>query len=320
VFSVVVPVYRNETTLGPLLSALDDVHRACGGDLEAIFVVDGSPDRSAEILAAQLPEHPFPSQLVILSRNFGSFAAIRAGLGHARGEACGVMAADLQEPPELILELRRKVLDEGYDVALGVRESRQDPLASRLLAGGFWRFHRRLVQREMPKGGADVFACTRAVRDHLVELGEQNTSLIGLLVWLGFRRAEVPYERRRSLTGSTGWTFGRRFRYSLDSLFAFTDLPIRAVSLIGLLGITLSIVLGLVVLWARLSGRIEVPGYTATVLVVMFFGGLNSLGIGLLGEYLWRTYENTKGRPRHVVARHVTFPARPSTGRDEEES
>jgi hypothetical protein len=172
----------------------------------------------------------------------------------------------------------------------------------------------------MPKGGADVFACTRAVRDHLVQLGEQNTSLIGLLIWLGFRRAEIPYERRKSLTGRSGWTLGRRVRYSLDSLFAFTDLPIRIVSLIGLLGMTLSIVLGLVVLWARLSGRTEVPGYSATVLVVMFFGGLNSLGIGLLGEYLWRTYENTKGRPRHVVARHTTFPARPSSSREKEES
>jgi glycosyltransferase involved in cell wall biosynthesis len=309
VFSVVVPVYRNEASLSQLLAELDAVHQACPEDLEGVFVVDGSPDRSAAILAAELPRCPFRSQLVVLSRNFGSFSAIRAGLAHAQGDVCGVMTADLQEPTELILELRRKVVDEDHDVALGVRKGRSDPLPSRFLARAFWTIHRLLAQREMPKHGADVFACSRTVRDHLLRLDEQNTSLIGLLLWLGFRRAEVPYERRPSQAKRSGWTFGRRVRYSLDSLFAFTDLPLRVLSVIGILGMALSLVLGLVVAWARLSGQIAVPGYAATVLVVMFFGALNSLAIGVLGEYVWRTCENTKNRPRHVVARHVTFPA-----------
>jgi hypothetical protein len=140
--------------------------------------------------------------------------------------------------------------------------------------------------------------------------------LIGLLFWLGFRRGEVPYRRRRRRTGKSAWTLARRVRYLLDSLFAFTDLPLRMLSVVGVLGLTLAILLGLIVLWARLTGRIEVPGYSATVLIVMFFGGLNSLSLGLIGEYIWRTFENTKGRPSYIVARQARFPGRSVPGQE----
>lgn len=307
--SLVVPVYRNEDSILDLLRETEGMCAACPA-FEAVFVVDGSPDRSAEILALELPKRPFASQLILFSRNFGSFAAIREGLRAARGDVCAVMAADLQEPPELALEMHRRLVEEGYDVAVGVREGRADPLLDRLASALFWRLHRIFVQREMPKGGADVFACTREVRDHLLALSEQNSSLVGLLLWVGFRRTEVRYRRRARLRGGSSWTFWRRVRYSLDSLFSFTDRPIRTLSVIGLAGMALAIGLGLVVLWARLSGRIPVPGYAALVLVVMFFGALNSLSLGIVGEYIWRTFENTKGRPASVVARHEAYSGR----------
>jgi glycosyltransferase involved in cell wall biosynthesis len=308
--SVVVPVYRNEASIPDLLEELEGVQRAAGRPFEAVFVVDGSPDRSAELLAEGLAKRPFASQLLVLSRNFGSFAAIREGLRAARGDVCGVMAADLQEPPSLVLEMQRRLAEEGYDIALGVRESRADPIPSRLASAAFWWLNRLVVQREVPRGGVDVFAVTRTVRDHLMALPEQNSSLIGLLFWLGFRRTEVRYRRRPRHTGKSSWTFARKLRYSLDSLFAFTDWPIRILSITGLAGMALAIGLGLVVLWARLSGRIPVPGYAAMVLVVMFFGGLNSLSLGIVGEYVWRTFENTKGRPASVVARHEAYSGR----------
>jgi glycosyltransferase involved in cell wall biosynthesis len=308
--SLVIPVYRNETSILDLLTEIDGVCAAAAADFEAVFVVDGSPDRSAEILAEELPKRPFPSQLLILSRNFGSFAAIRAGMRAARGEVCGIMAADLQEPPGLILEMHRRLVEEGCDIAVGVREGRADPLPSRLASALFWWVYRLIVQREVPRGGADVFACTREVRDHLVALPEHNSSLIGLLFWLGFRRTEVHYRRRARRDGRSAWTFARRVRYSLDSLFSFTDRPIRILSVMGLAGMALALGLGLVVLWARLTGRIPVPGYAAMVLVVMFFGALNSLSLGIVGEYIWRTFENTKGRPSSVVARQQAFSGR----------
>jgi polyisoprenyl-phosphate glycosyltransferase len=306
-FSLVVPVYRNEANIPSLLAALRGLNDRMGEDFEAVLVVDGSPDRCAELLAAELPRAGFRSQLVVLSRNFGSFAAITAGLAHASGTLFGVMAADLQEPPELILEFREKLLTDDYDVVVGTRSARGDPWGKRVSSAAFWTFYRLLVQPEMPGGGIDVFGCTREFRDRLLELHERNTTLVGLLLWLGFRRGEVSYGRQQRIHGTSAWSLARRVRYLLDSIFAFSDLPVRLLTLAGLMGMLLAVALAGVVLFAKATGRIVVPGYSATVLAVMFFGGLNSFGLGLIGEYLWRTFENTKGRPRYVVARHAKF-------------
>ncbi len=306
-FSIVVPVYRNESSLPELLEALVALDREMSGELEAVFVIDGSPDRSLDILAGALPEASFASQLVVLSRNFGSWAAIAAGLAHAGGEYCGVMAADLQEPPELMLEFRSRLLGGDCDLVVGTRASRSDPWSTRLGSSFFWRLYRALVQPEMARSGVDVFACNRLVLDSLLAMPEHNSTLVGQLYWLGYRRCEVPYVRRPRRSGRSGWTFKRRLRYLLDSVFAFSDLPVRLMSIAGLSGIVLSVVFALVILWFKRRGNIQVPGYTATILAVMFFGGLNSLGLGIIGEYLWRTFENTKGRPTYLVAARRTF-------------
>jgi len=304
-FSVVVPVYRNENSIADLLAGLEELNRSMGGQFEAVLVVDGSPDRCGELLAERLPSAGFDSQLLFLSRNYGSFAAIRAGLARARGDYMAVMAADLQEPPELILEMRTQLESGDFDVVVGRRVGRDDPIFERFASAIFWGLYRRFVQPEVPKGGVDIFGCTSAFRDHLLRLVERNSTLVGLVFWLGFRRGEVSYSRRPRTSGRSGWSLTRRVRYLLDSTFAFSDLPIRFLSGVGLLGIGASVFLGLVVLIARATGQIPVPGYAATILAVMFFGGLNALGLGIIGEYVWRAFENTKGRPEFVVANHV---------------
>jgi glycosyltransferase involved in cell wall biosynthesis len=308
-FSLVIPVYRNADSLAELIEALGALDRDFGGDFEAVFVVDGSPDRSFEILAQALPGAGFSAQLLALSRNFGSWAAIAAGLAHAHGPAYAVMAADLQEPPQLMSDFRARLAAGDCDIVVGVRSSRADPWLSRLAAKGFWSSYRRFVQPQMPVGGVDVFACNRAVRDSLLAMPEHNSSLVGQLVWLGFRRCEVPYARRPRAHGKSAWSLARRVRYLLDSVFAFSDLPVRCLSVAGLAGIVLSLVAAAVVLAFKISGGIQVPGYAATILTVMFFGGLNSLGLGIIGEYIWRTFENTMGRPRYLVAAHREFGA-----------
>ncbi len=309
-FSLVVPVYRNEDSLSELLSALEELDRRSGDELEVVFVVDGSPDRSLELLQERLPRCRFQAQLLALSRNFGSFPAIAAGLAAARGETFAVMAADLQEPPELMLEFQERLSSGSCDVVVGTRSGRGDPLARRAASALFWWLYRRLVQAEVPAGGVDVFGCNRVFRDHLLALRERNTTLVGLVFWLGFRRSAVPYVRRPRRHGRSAWSLRRRIRYLLDSGFAFSDLPVRLMTLAGLVGMVLAALLAVVVLVARLRGDIPVPGYAATVLSVMFFGGLNSFGIGILGEYVWRTFENSKGRPGYVVARRCEFPGR----------
>jgi glycosyltransferase involved in cell wall biosynthesis len=315
-YSLVVPIYKNEDSLPDLLDAVAGIDRALHGRLEAVFVVDGSPDRSYEKLAAELPRAPFRSRLVLLSRNFGSFSAIRAGLAAARGQYFAVMAADLQEPPQLVLDFFNALEHEPVDVALGVRASRRDPFWSRVAAQSFWWIYRRLVQREVPPGGVDMFACTRVFRDRLLELDELNTSLVGQIIWLGFRRKFVTYERLPRRHGKSAWTFGRKLSYLMDSLFAFTDWPIRALIAVGVLGLAISTFFGIVVLVARLMGEIPIPGYAATVLIITFFAALNSFGLGVVGSYTWRAYENTKHRPQAVVLASADFPGQPQQERE----
>jgi glycosyltransferase involved in cell wall biosynthesis len=217
------------------------------------------------------------------------FSAIRAGLAAGTGDHFAVMAADLQEPPELIVEFSRRLTAGTCDVVVGQRTGRSDPLLARASSAMFWRFYRRFIQPEVPEGGVDVFGCTRAVRDEIVRLTELHSSLVGLLFWVGFRREKVPYVRRERLAGKSAWTLKKKLAYLMDSVFSFSDLPIKLLLRIGVLGLLLAAVQAAVILAAKLLGTIDVPGYAATVLTVTFFGALNLLAIGIIGGYVWRT-------------------------------
>lgn len=305
--SVVVPVYGNADTIAPLLESLRKLGAELSGELEVVFVVDGSPDDSAQRLRLGLANGQLRAQVLLLSRNFGAFAAIRAGLEAARGERFAVLAADMQEPPELVVEFDRRLRSGSCDVVIGTRATRADPLRSRLGSGLFWWAYRRWVQRELPKGGVDVFGCTRQVRDELSELREGNSSLIGLLFWVGFRREFVPYHRRARPSGRSAWTLTKKLRYLSDSVFNFTDLPVRLLFRIGSFGTLASVMGGAIILLAKLTGQITIPGYTATALIVVFFGALNCLGLGIIGGYVWRTLENTKRRPNFLIASQRSY-------------
>jgi glycosyltransferase involved in cell wall biosynthesis len=299
--SLVIPVYNNEENLPRLFRELEAFAERLADELEIVFVVDGSKDGSLRILQEHLPAWPLRTQLVELSRNFGSFAAIAAGLRTARGGYLAAIAADLQEPPELVLEFHRILSSGEADVVLGHRTRRADPWWSQLLSEMFWGLYRRFVIRDMPKGGVDVFGCTRQVCDRLLELKEANTNLIALLLWLGFRRTFVPYARRARLEGRSAWTFGRKFRYALDSIFSFTDLPIRVLLFLGAAGTTLALVAAVTVFVGWSLGRVPVLGYTPLMLVITFFGGLTALGLGIIGQYLWLALQNARGRPNFVI-------------------
>lgn len=300
--SLVVPVYGNSRSIKPLVSTVESIEGALEGGLETIFVIDGSPDDSREKLVALLADRKLDAQIIDHARNFGSFAAIRTGLRHARGRFIAVMAADLQEPPELVVEFLRRLATGEVDVVAGERASRDDrgDAASKL----YWSLYGRFIMSDIPPGGVDVFACTVPVRDVLCSLESVHTSLVAQLFWVGFRRELVPYNRLPS-PGPSGWTFRRKLRYLSDSVFAFTDLPVRVLWLVGLLGLVLGGILAAAVVVAKISGTISVPGYAATVLLIVFFGSLNMVGLGIIGSYVWRAYETVKGRPGAIV-RDVT--------------
>lgn len=307
--SIVIPVYKNEENLDRLLPTLESVTAACPDPAEVVFVVDGSPDRCLDILRERLPRAAFASQVVALSRNFGSFNAILAGLEVGAGRTFAVLAADLQEPPELALKFH-EILSKGEaDIVFGVRKSRSDPWADEVVSRLFWGIYRRLVLPELPPGGVDMFGCTRAVRDRVVALQEPNSNLIALLFWVGFRRAYLPYDRQPRREGTSAWTLAKKLRYCVDSVFNFTDLPIRLLLGVGTVGTMTALAYAIVLLVTRLTGRIEVPGYTATALAISFFGSITSLGLGILGQYLWLVLQNSRRRPCYLIERVDQFRA-----------
>ncbi len=305
--TLVIPVYRNEGSIHELLKAINTMNQEMTGGLEVVFVIDGSPDNCYEILRNLLPSQRFMSQLVLLSRNFGSFSAIRAGLASGNGDNFAVMAADLQEPPELVVKMNQMLLADDADIVVAVRENRDDPLFTKLPAALFWSLYRRFVVPEMPSGGVDIFACNRVFRDQLLQLDERHSSLIAQVFWLGFRRKHIDYIRRVRHHGKSAWTLRKKINYMMDSVFSFTDLPIRILMRVGVTATLFSGLFGLFVVIARALNYIDVPGYAAIIVLIVFFGGLNLFALGILGSYAWRTYENTKSRPLHVVLRQHEF-------------
>ena len=309
--SIVIPVYRNEESIPSLLTALnhvaDIVQSAYNMKTEVVFVVDGSPDNCYFLLEASLRQVSFSSKLLLHSRNFGSFSAIRTGLIAASGDYFVVLAADLQEPPELVLKFLEKLSTSSCDIVVGCRKNRDDPSITRFASNMFWWFYKKFIISDIPKKGVDVFGCNKIFRKHLTNFEEAHTSLVSLIFWLGFERTEVSYVRCARKHGKSAWTLKKKVQYLLDSIFSFTDFPIRMLTFFGLIGIVLSSLFAVFIILAKLIGNIVVPGYAATVLSIIFFGGINLLGIGIVGSYAWRTYENTKHRPLAIVMKSRTY-------------
>lgn len=304
--SLVIPVYRNAQNIPGLAKALDDLNDALNGDLEVIFVVDGSPDNSGQLLIELAPRAAYPCKIVFHSRNFGSFAAIRTGMEIASGDYVAAMAADLQEPPELIVDFFAVLGSGRADVVFGKREGRGDSYPTRLLSNAFWSAYRTFVLPDIPKGGVDVFACNRAVLDAVLAIEEPNSSLVVQLFWVGFRREFVSYVRRPRLHGESAWNFSRKLRYMMDSILSFSDLPIMLVLWLGAVGCSISLIFGVVTLIARLTGYVDQAGYATQILLTLFLGSLILTVQGILGLYIWRTAENTKRRPLRIISHIVS--------------
>jgi len=305
--SLVVPVYKNEMNLDCLLAELSELRRKMRMALEVVFVIDGSPDRSEEILRQRLPTAPFASKLVSLSRNFGAFSAIAAGMEAGAGDYFAVLAADLQEPPELVLEFEEILSSGAADVVFGCRSRRSDPWLSSVFSQLFWWIYRTFIIRDMPRGGVDVFGCTRRVWEQVLRCPESKSNLIALLFWVGFRRRYAMYERRARKEGKSAWTIRKKIRYSLDSIFNYTELPIQLLLIVGAAGVTVAVLFATVLIVLKLAGDIPVSGYSAIVVAIMFFGALTSLGLGIVGQYLWLTLQNARSRPNYIVASEVSF-------------
>jgi len=298
--SVIIPVYYNEESLDELytrVAKLPDEHPSM--DLEILFVDDGSGDRSYEVIRRIAAEDERVAVLK-LSRNFGSFNACLAGLTRISGDCAAIISADLQDPPELIGEMFERWM-KGKKVVMAVRAKREESFFKVLFAKTYYRIFRALVDNAMPRGGFDFVLIDRLVVNVLCAMQEKNTTLMGLILWSGFEREEIPYTRMRRKYGRSRWTLLKKINYFLDSLLAFTHLPIRVLTLLGVFTCAVSILGILYILIVTLTGRVTVAGWASVMVVMFFMFSLMMIGMGILGEYVWRGLEESRKRPSFII-------------------
>ncbi len=304
--SIVVPVYHNAASLPELLSRFQGLAGRSRGDrFEFVFVDDGSRDHSFTVLQS-LQQTDERVRVIKLSRNFGSNAALLAGLDQARGDVVAAIAADLQDPPELIDEMLAQ-WRQGHKVVLAARRSRGDPLLTRLLASTFYLLFRRFAIPSMPRQGFDFFLIDRQVCDLIKGIQESNAYLMGMILWVGFEPAILYYHRREreQRFGKSMWSLTKKLKYFIDAFVAFSYVPVRAASLLGIGLSILGLLYALALLILRLFSGIPVVGWVSLMAVLLVVSGVQLLMTGILGEYLWRNLDETRRRPRFVIDRVI---------------
>lgn len=298
--SIVIPVYYNEENLLPLYNDIKEkIVDKADFEYEIVMVNDGSKDKSYEVMS-MLANKDANIKIVSLSRNFGSHAAILCGLSKCTGDCAVVKAADLQEPTELIFDMVES-WKKGNNVVLAVREGRNEALSQKLFANLYYWLVRKTALPSMPKGGFDVYLLDRKVINVLESLDEKNSALTGQILWSGFKTDIVYYTRLAREIGESKWTLKKKVRLVMDTLFSFSTLPISIVLTIGSLSFAGALVWALIVLICKLAGVIEVSGFTTLFIFNLFSFGIIMLTLGILGEYLWRTFDASRNRPPYII-------------------
>ncbi len=298
--SIIIPVYYNEKNLPPLYEDIQEkIIKPALFDYEIVMVDDGSGDESwAEM--EKIAAIDKNVRIYHLSRNFGSHAAILCGLEHCTGDCAVVKAADLQEPTEIIIEMYRK-WQEGYNVVLAVREDREESFSQKFFANFYYRLVRTFALKKMPKNGFDIYLIDRKVINVLSMMDEKDSALTGQILWSGFKTAEVPYVRLERKIGKSRWTLQKKIKLVMDTLYSFSSVPITLVMLVGAFAFAASIIWGLVVLINKIAGNIPVSGFTTMFIFQLFSFGITMTTLGVIGGYLWRTFDASRNRPIYII-------------------
>jgi len=306
VISVVVPIYNEEANLPVLVERLTRTLTALGTIYEVIFVDDGSRDRSRELLREFHGRDP-RLKLVGLSRNFGHQVAISCGIDFARGDGVVVMDGDLQDPPEVLPDLIAR-WREGFDVVYAVRQERKENLIKRVAYKSFYWLLRRVSYLDIPLDSGDFSLMDRRVVDILKRMPERNRFVRGLRTWIGLRQTGFVYARAARHAGQSKYTLTKLMRLAFDGLVSYSFVPLRLVSNLGLLVSLSALAYMVYLLMARLFGDQVIQGWTSTVVIVLFLGGVQLLSLGIIGEYVGRVFDEVKQRPQYIVGEVAGFP------------
>ena len=313
--SIIVPCFNEEQVLHETNRRLLATAEQAGMDFELLYVDDGSADGTAEILR-QLHAADARVKVLRLSRNFGHQFAITAGLEHASGDAVVLIDADLQDPPEVILQMIERWEEGCWDVVYGTRIDREGESAWKLATAKlFYRLINSLSDIPIPLDTGDFRLMDRKVVDALLSMPERDRFLRGMVSWLGFRQLALPYHRAARFAGSTKYPMRKMLRFAIDGILSFSVVPLRIATMIGLAASLLALLGSAYALGVRLWTQHWVVGWTSLLLTVLFMGGVQLVCLGVVGEYLGRTYWEMKRRPLYLIQEELGFSPLPSAER-----
>jgi glycosyltransferase involved in cell wall biosynthesis len=298
--SVVIPIYNEEKNIPLLFERLKKALENTGQPFELIYVNDGSKDQSIAVIKGLAQNHSFV-KFINFSRNFGHQIAVSAGLDLCKGTEVVIIDADGQDPPELIPELYKK-LNEGYEIVYAKRKSRKGESALKLLtARWFYKILAKLTSIDIPMDTGDFRIIHRKVVDQINKMPEKQKFLRGQMAWVGFRQTFVEYDRDERMSGDTGYTFRKMFRLAMDGITSFSNFPLRVATISGFACAFIGFFLIIYTLYSRYVLKDYEPGWSSLMITIVFIGGIQLIGIGIIGEYISRIYDNIRNRPLYIV-------------------
>lgn len=298
--SIVVPLYNEEDNLDTLFSRLLGVVNKLSMTYEIVCINDGSRDRTLECAVAYSMRNS-NIKIINLSRNFGKEIALTAGIDYSKGQAVIPIDADLQDPPELIIQLVEK-WKEGFDVVYATRRSRQgETWLKRFTAKAFYQVIGKMSQVSIPQNTGDFRLLDRRVVEALKRFPERNRFMKGLFSWVGFKQTAIFFDREPRHQGLTSWSMWKLWNFALDGITSFSLIPLKLWTYVGLSFASFAFLYASYLIIRTFLYGVDVPGYASIMVFVLFLGGVNLIGLGILGEYLGRVYEEVKGRPLYLV-------------------
>lgn len=299
-FTILVPIYYNELNIPHTVPRLQEVANLIPDyEVEFVFVDDGSKDRSLQLLFQERQKDE-RIKIIKLSKNFGSMSAIQAGLNYCKGDCVGIISADLQDPPELFVDMISR-WEQGKKVIMAARSDREESFSQKMFSNTYYYLMRKLALNSYPRGGFDFVLIDKQVVSELVAINEKNTNIMSLIYWLGHDQDIVHYVRQERKYGKSRWTLAKKIKLFIDSFISFSFAPIRFISAIGTATAVLSFLYGLFVIINAILGAVPIQGWTTLVAIITFLLGLIMVMLGIIGEYLWRILDESRKRPSYVV-------------------
>ncbi|PEC23574.1 glycosyltransferase family 2 protein [Bacillus cereus] len=314
--SVVVPMYFEEEVAQECYTRLKSVMLQNNINYEFVFVNDGSTDRTMDILS-EIAANDYRTKIVNFARNFGHQIAVTAGIAAAKGDAIVIIDADLQDPPEVIPELIAK-WEEGYEVVYAKRKQRKGETWFKLLtAKYFYKFLNYMSDIDIPKDTGDFRIIDRKVADVFNQMTERNRFIRGMMSWVGFRQTYVEYERDERFAGETKYPLKKMIKFASDGIIAFSTKPLRIVMSLGLLSVLISIIVLLYTITVKIIGNDTQTGWASIMVAITFFSGIQLLGLGIVGQYIARIYDESKNRPIYIVKETINIEQEDTTEKKE---